>query len=129
VDGRGNCSSQIQLSVDLDGGFGGAKPYPGKHIQAQVDRCRIQRIDGLLQLHPKRIACVKPSGFADEMLGQLGIHLPGPMFVGVGQRTAADRAANPQVIELRSSATQADLDVAQTLSVGQLSEGQAQKLI
>jgi len=113
VNHAGNRSAQIEQGVDLDRRLGRAKARPRKHAQAEIDRGGVEGVNGLVQLHAEGIARVKTPGFADEMPGQIGVHLPGPMFVGVGQRAARHRAANPQVIKLRGARAQADFDVAQ----------------
>jgi hypothetical protein len=51
------------------------------------------------------------------------------MLVGVGQRAARHRPANPEMIELGGTGTQTHLDVAQALAIGQLRESQTKKLV
>ena len=48
--------------------------------------------------------------------------------VGVGERVARHLAANAHVVELAGVRPQADLDVAQTLPVGELRKSRAQEL-
>jgi hypothetical protein len=50
-------------------------------------------------------------------------------FVGIGQSRARDPAADTHLVELVWAGTQAGFDVAQTLPVCELREGQAQELI
>ena len=47
----------------------------------------------------------------------------------MGERIAGNLPANPQVIQLGLSGTQADLNISQTFSVSELSEGHAEELI
>jgi len=129
IDFGGDRSAQIEQGVDLDRRLGRAKARPGKHAQAKIDRRGVEGINGLVQLDAKGIVRVKTAGFGDEMPGQVGVHLPGPMLVGVGQRAARHRAANPQSIKLAAARAQTNFDVPQTLPVSQLGEGQAEKLI
>ena len=83
----------------------------------------------MIQLHAKGVACVKTPSFADEMFGQIGIHLPWPLFVGMGQRAARNRAAKSHSVKLGGARAQTDFDVTQALAIGQLRKGEAEKLI
>jgi hypothetical protein len=47
----------------------------------------------------------------------------------MGQSVARDLAANAEMIELALLRAQASFDIAQTLSIGELREGHAKKLI
>ncbi len=51
------------------------------------------------------------------------------LLVGIGQRTLGDVASYAQVVELGLVGAQTGFDVAQTLTVSQLSKNHAQKLI
>jgi hypothetical protein len=63
------------------------------------------------------------------MMRQIGKNLPWPIAVGVGQGVARDGlAAKVQVIEVLALHTQIDLDIAQRLARGQLSNRQRQEL-
>ena len=65
----------------------------------------------------------------NQTLSEARVDAPVARRVGVGQRVAGDGAANPQVIELGGLRSQARLDIAQALPVGQLRKGHAQILI
>jgi hypothetical protein len=52
-----------------------------------------------------------------------------PSFVGIGERRAFDLVSETQVVKLGRLCRQADLDVAQTLAVGQLCKGHHAELL
>src|ERR1019366_4985891 len=54
--------------------------------------------------------------------GRTPLNAPVARLVGIGQRRSPDRLAKAHVVELRGLSRQADLDIAQALSVGQLRE-------
>jgi len=62
-------------------------------------------------------------------MSEVGVDMPIPFFVGVGQRASRDSASNPCVIKLGLHGPQACFDIAKTLAVSQLSEGHAKELI
>ena len=112
MDRGGNRSAQIQQRIDFDRRLGRAEMRPRKDAQAQIDRRGVERVNGLIELHAKGIARVKPPGFGNKMPGQIGVHLPRAMLIGVSQRAARYRAANAQAIKLAGARAQADFDVA-----------------
>jgi hypothetical protein len=61
-------------------------------------------------------------------LGQVGVNAPVALLIGVGQRGAVDRAAQPQMIELGAAGVEAGFDVTQTLALSELGESQTDKL-
>ena len=66
----------------------------------------------------------------DQMLGEVGVDLPRPCGVGIGQGIARDGlAAQSHVIEPLGLGAQVDFDIAQGFSVGQLGKSHGQKLI
>ena len=75
MDRGGDGSPQIELGVDSDRRLGGAKMRPRKHAQAEIDSGRIKGVHRLVQLHAESIASIETPGFADEMFGQIGVHL------------------------------------------------------
>jgi ABC-type Mn2+/Zn2+ transport system ATPase subunit len=62
-------------------------------------------------------------------VGEVGEDAPVTRFVRVRQRRARHLATESQVIELALQRTQTGSDVAQTLPIGQLSEGHRQIVI
>ena len=64
------------------------------------------------------------------MLRQIGKYRPWPRAIGVRQGVARDRlAAKPQTIKMPRLRAKIDLDVAQRLAPGQLSERECEKLV
>src|ERR1035441_4601180 len=62
-EGR-NVALQIEQCMHLDSGILGAIARPGKQRQAQIDGSRVERVDGLLQLHPEVFVGVQEIGRA-----------------------------------------------------------------
>ena len=129
MDKAGNAAAQVEQSVQLDGCLGGAKRCPREHRQAQVDGGGVERVNSIGQVHCQRIAGIEAAGVDNQSLRQLGIDAPVAPFVGIGQGGAADRLAKSGVIQLGRLCRQTHLDVAQTLSVGQLRKGHAAELV
>ena len=65
----------------------------------------------------------------DQNLGEVGIDAPVVRLVGVGQSGARHFAAQAHVIKLAAHGSKARLDIAQTFTVGQLSETHRQQLV
>jgi hypothetical protein len=68
-------------------------------------------------------------GTTDGNLGGVGVDAPVPGFVGIGQRAARHRRANPHMEQLRMKPPKAGLDVAKAFPIGQLGEQHAKQLI
>ena len=129
-----NRSTQIHQCVKFDGCFCRTKRRPRKQTQTQIDRGRIQRVNGCahqrFEIGTRCVVGVKRTSHADQMMRQIGKDFPWPNAVRVGQGVARDRlAAKTQVIEMLALHTQIDLDIAQRLARGQLSKRQSQELI
>lgn len=129
MDKAGDIAAQIEQRVQLDGRLGGAKRCPGKYRQAQVYGRGIERVDGLGQLHPKRLVRIQAAREANQPLSEARVDAPVACGIGVGQRVARDATTDPQVIELGGLGSQARLNIAQTLSIRQLRKRHAQVLI
>src|SRR5262249_37597354 len=97
--------------------------------QTQIDDAGIQRVDALRQIQSERIAAVKPTCLANEVLSQIGKDTPVAAGQRVGQRAAFDELAQPQMIELFGSGVQTRFDVAKTFAPSQLGENQTDKLL
>jgi len=70
----------------------------------------------------------RPRG-RNQSLRKIGEDPPIMRFVGIGPRRARHAGAETHVVQLAAHRTQARLDVAQILTIGQLREGQRQILI
>ena len=127
-------SAQIDQRVQLDCRLGRAKRCSGKQRQAKIDRGRIQRVDCRphqgFEFRADRIVGIQGASDADQMLRQICKYRPWPRAIGVRQGVARDRlAAKPQTIKMPRLRAKIDLDVAQRLAPGQLSERECEKLV
>ncbi len=129
VDEGGDRAAQVQQRVQLDGGFGGAKRRPIEQAQAQIDGAGVQRIDGVVQLDPERLARVELARATNQNGCKVRPDAPVAQLVGVGQRGALDRRAKTHRVQLRDIGRQAGLDVAQALAPGQLRERHGTELL
>ena len=129
VDEGRDVAAQVDQRVQFDRRLGRPEGCPRKQRQTQIDGRGIERVDGVLEVHAEGFVEVEPARDANQVLRELGVDAPVARFVGVGQRAARHRSANPKVIELGRLRTQAGLDVAQTLAIGELRERHAAKLI
>ena len=120
---------QIQEGVDLHRSFAFAERCPGKESQTQIDGCRIQDVNRLLQFDTEKISGIKGSRFRNEDLSELGINTPVPVLVGVGQCIAGDFSADSQMIQSGLRCPEAGLDISQTLSEGKLGKRHAEILV
>ena len=97
VDKTWNRSTQIHQGVKFDGCFCRAKRRPRKQAQAQIDRGRVQRVNGCahqrFELDARCVVGVKRTSHADQMMGQIGKDFPWSNSVGVGQCVARDGLA------------------------------------
>jgi hypothetical protein len=124
-----NVAAQIDQRVQLDRRLGRTKRRPRKQRQAQIDRCGIQGVDGIFQIHAKGLVDIKSARDSNQVLSELGIDAPVACFVGVGKRAPGNRSANTQVVKLRMLGPKARFDVAQALAVAELGKRHAAKLI
>ena len=112
--------------VHLDGGLVLPEFGPREQGQAQIDGRGIQCIETLRQIDADWIAGVERSRDPDQNLGEVGKDAPVVRLVGVGQSGTRHLATKAHVIKLPTHGSKARLDVAQTLAIGQLSEGHRQ---
>jgi len=134
MDKTRNRTLQIYQRMKLDGRLRGSERCPIEQTQTQVDRRRIQRINGRahqrVEIGARRFVGIKRARRFDQMVRQVCKHLPGSDAIGVGQRVARNSlATQPHVIEIFALRAQIDFDVAQRFPTGQLREGQHQKLV
>ncbi len=115
--------------MQLDRRFGRSKRCPRKHREAEIDRGRIERVDRLGQLQIKQFVRIQASRLSDQAMGKFGVDTPVARLVGIGQRRTADRLSKAHVVKLCHLGRQTSLDVAQTLSIGDLRECHAAKLL
>ena len=114
VNERGYRAAQIQQRVQLYSRLVRAKRRPWIHGQAQVDGGGIEGIDRGIQVDSKRLLRIQRPRHCDQMLGEIGIDLPGPSSVCIGQRVSGNGlASQSHVIEPLGLSPKIDLDVAQ----------------
>ena len=129
VDKAGNVATQVEQRVQLDSSFLAAKLGPREQTQTQVDRCRVEGIDGLLEIDRQRLVDVQLLGAANQHLSKVGVDSPVVSAVGVGQRAPRNLAPKPGVIQFRPQGAQTSFDVPQAFAKRELRKSQAQKLI
>jgi hypothetical protein len=115
--------------MQLHPSLGGAEACPGEDGEAEIDGGGIQRVDRLLQFQIEGVARIMAACFADQHLRELGEDPPVPPLVGIGQGAADNSATDAHVVELLGHGSEADLDVAQALAVGELREGHREELV
>ena len=129
VDKTRDVAAQIDQSVELDGGLAFAKSGPGKELQTEIDRCRIEGVNRLLEIDGQRFARIEFAGVGNEDGGDVGIDTPVSGVVGLGQSIAGNGTAEAHVIQFGLEGVQAGFDVAQAGSERQLCKSQAEELI
>ena len=123
-------AAQIEQGVQFDGRFVCSKRRPRINRQTQIDRRRVEGVDRGVQVDRQRVFCIQRPRHGDQMRGEVGVDLPRPCGVCIGQGVARNRlATQPHVIEPLGLGAQVDLDIAQLLAVGQLGKSHRQKLI
>ena len=126
IDEFRDAASDVEQSVQFDGGLGPAKSSPWKQSKAQVDGSGVERVDGgFLKLGAEVLIGIERSGLSDEDLREVGIDTPVTLFIGVGQSAPGDVTADSHVVQLRSHCSQADFDITETIAIAQLSERHA----
>lgn len=129
VDDIWDVAAKVVQRVRFHRGFGAAKRRPRRHREAQVDSSRIQGIDCVCRIDSESLLDIRLPRNADQVLSEVGIDGPVANTVGVCQGLRGYRAAKPHVVKLVCLTSQAGLNVAQALAVGQLREGRSQILI
>ena len=130
VNECGDGAAQVQQGVQFDGRFVRSKRRPGINRKAQVYRRSVEGVDRCVQVDRQRVLGIQGPRHGDQVLRKVGVDLPRARCIGVGQGVARNGlAAQTHVIQPLGLGTQIDLDVAQGLAVGQLSEGHGQELI
>jgi hypothetical protein len=76
MDETRDIPAQIQQRVHLHGGFGAPEMCPWEQRQAQIDRCRIQCINRVVQLSQQAFTRIKPSCLCDQLLSELRVNAP-----------------------------------------------------
>ena len=130
VNEGGDTATQVQQGVQFDSRLLRAKRCPRINRQAQVYRRGIEGVNGGIQVDRHGLFGIQRARHGDQVLREVGVDLPRPGCIGVGQGVARNcLAAQTHVIQPLGLSTQIDLDVAQRLAVGQLSKGHGQELV
>ena len=130
VNECGDGAAQVQQGVQFDSRLVGSKRCPWINRQAQVYRRSVEGIDRCIQVDRQRVFGIQGTCHGDQVLRKVGVDLPRPGCIGIGQGVARNGlAAQTHVIQPLGLGTQIDLDVAQRLAVGQLSKGHGQELV
>ena len=130
VNECGDGAAQVQKGVQFDSRLVRAKRCPRINRQAQIYRRGIEGVDGCIQVDRQRVLGIQRTRHGDQVLREVGVDLPRPSCIGIGQGVARNSlAAQTHVIQPLGLGTQIDLDVAQRLAVGQLGEGHGQELV
>ena len=121
---------KIEQRMQPNGRLGGAKRCPRIQRQTQIDGGRIEGIHGSVQVDAQRLFGVQRTRDGNQVLGKVGVDLPRPGCVRIGQGIARNRlAAKAHVIQPLGLRTQVDFDVAQRLPVGELRKRHGEELI
>lgn len=96
---RGDTSPKVQKGMQFHGAFAGSEFGPREKRQAQIDGGGVQGVGGLIQVDPKGIVRVKTSGLGNQDLSKVGIDLPIPNLIGMGQSVAGNIAPKTHMIE------------------------------
>src|SRR3972149_10177796 len=127
-DKCGDIPLQIEQRMEFDAPLAASKRGPRKQRKTEIDRRRIEGINGLVELQGKRFMTVEIPGGIDQHSGEVGIDEPVPCFVGMGQRVPCDDATHSAVVEFLPERTEARFDIPETFSEGDLGERQDNEL-
>jgi hypothetical protein len=126
----GDIAPQVQQSVQFDSRFGFAKRRPRVQGQAQIYDRSVQCVDHRIQVHTECVVGVEWARHTDQGLAKIGVDLPRAGCVGVGKGVARNSGATkPHVVQACGPGAQVDLNVSQTLAVGQLGKRHCKKLV
>ena len=130
ADKAWDCAPQVEKRMQFDRTLGSTKRCPRVHRQAQIDRSRIERINRCVQIDTERLVDIKRPRNPNQMLSIVGINLPRPRSVRIGQSIARQRrTTKSHVVQTLGLCTKIDLDVAKRLSISQLRKSHCEELI
>ena len=130
VNERGNRAAQVQQGVEFDGRLVRPKRCPRVDRQTQVDRGGVEGVDRCVQLDRQRVLRIERPRHGNQVLRKVGVDLPRPSGVRIGQRVAGNSlATQAHVIQPLGLCAQVDLDIAQGLAVSQLRKSHRQELV
>jgi len=120
MDKCGYRPSQIKQRMQFDCSFGLAKRSPIKQRQTQVNRCGIQCINTGVKIHSHRRISVQLSGSYNQSLSQRMIDSPVTLIECIRQGGSCRNILQSHVKQLRPIGSQANFNVPQRLTPGQL---------
>ncbi len=94
----------------------------------QIDGRRVQRVNRVGKIDAKAVVAIQLARTPDQRHRQFFPDAPVAPLVGIGQRSAFDRATKAHAVQLRSVGQQTSLDVSQTFAVSQLRKGHGAEL-
>lgn len=115
--------------MDFDGGLVATELSPRKKRKAQVDGCGIESVSGMIQGDAKIFVGIKLSCMLNKSLGKIGVDAPISGFVGFGQSTARNFAADSGMIKFGLLSPQAGFDISKAFSGSELGKGHTEELI
>ena len=121
-------SSQVNLSVKLNRGFGFPEISPWKHRQAQINRGSIDCINHLVDVESVGVFAIKSSRLADQNLCECFVNTPVTMLVRISEIGSCDVASDTHRVEMRAS-SQTSFNISKTLPESDLSKSHRKKLI
>jgi hypothetical protein len=89
----------------------------------------VERVDRVGQLQTEVFVSVESPGLGNESDRQIPPEPPVASFVGLGQRRAGNRLAEPEMVERLGFGIQTRFDIAQTLSPSHLCKGHGRELL
>lgn len=129
ADKTRDIAPQVHQGMQFDRSLASAKVCPREEGKAEVDSCRIQDVGRLFEFEAELFVGVKVSGNMNQPMSKIRINSPIPFLVGIGQGASGDVALDAGMIEFWFHGSKTGLDVSETFSIGELSEGHAEKLI
>ena len=115
--------------VPLHGGLVLAESRPRKQRQAEVDGCRIESVQSLVQVHTDRVVGLSRPCHAHQELREVRLDPPVARLVRSGQCPARYPAAESPGVEFAVHRTQARRAVAEAFPIAQLGQCHRKKLI
>ena len=88
VNEGGDGAAQVQQGLQFYSRLVRAKRCPRINRQAQVYRRGIEGIDGCIQVDRHRLFGIQRARHGDQVFREVGVDLPGPGCIGVGQGVA-----------------------------------------
>ena len=130
ADKAWDCAPQVEQRMQFDRTLGSTKQCPRIHRQAQIDRSRIERINRSIQIDTQRLVGIQRSCNPNQMLSIVGINLPRPRRVRIGQSVARQRrTTKSHVVQTLGLRAKIDFDIAKRFSISQLRKSHCEELI